>query len=133
MTGLHDSGALFRLTIQRLYEEARDERFALLNIEFVVPASSSKEFLISDVPALTVDKASGMVGVRNGIAIKNADLIFMPLTPKLAAIVGPGTGLRTADDAEIDNLNRYEVLGAARYVFYRPSANFAPSIASWRP
>ena len=28
----------------------------------------------------------GRAGVRNGVGIGNADLIFMPLTPKLAAV-----------------------------------------------
>jgi hypothetical protein len=133
MTALHGSGALFRLSIQRLYEKVRDEWFATMNIELVVPASASKEFLVGDVPALTVDTTTGMAGVRNGIAIGNADLIFMPLAPKLAAIVGGGIGVRAADDLEVDDLNRYQVIGASRYVYYRPGATFAPWIATLRP
>jgi hypothetical protein len=133
MTDLQASGGLFRLSIQRLYEKVRDEWFASMNIELVVPVSSSKEFLIGDVPALTVNTTTGTAGVRNGVAIGNADLIFMPLAPKLAAIVGGGTGVHTANDQECDDLNRYQVIGASHYVYYRPGANFAPSIASWRP
>jgi hypothetical protein len=124
---------LSRLSIQRLYEKVRDEWFAAMNIEVVVPASASKEFLVGDVPALTVDTTTGMAGVRNGVSIGNADLIFMPLTPKLAAIVSGGIGVRTADDKEVDDLNRYQVIGASRYAYYRPGASFAASIASSRP
>lgn len=133
MAGYHASGGLFRLSIQRLFETVRDDWFDRMNLELVVPASSSKEFLVGDVPALTVDTATKAAGIRNGVAIGNADLIFMPLAPKLVAIVGTGTGVRTADDAEVDEFNRYQVTGASKFVYCRPGLDFSREITTWRP
>ena len=50
------------------------------------------EFLLGDIPALTVDHATGAVGVAQGVTADHADEIFMPLAPRLLVTLGPPDG-----------------------------------------
>jgi hypothetical protein len=71
--------------------------------------------------------------LSNGVTVDDADMIFMPLTPRLLVAIGPPYGSRTIDDAEVDSYNEMEVREARDHIFHRPEADFAASIAAWRP
>jgi hypothetical protein len=129
---LYMRGALFRLTAQRIFEDVKD-RVDLLEVALLSPDSPSKEFLVGDVPALTVREATGQVGVLGGVAIDEADYIFMALAPDLVVLLGPTHGYVTLDDWRVDQLNEFQVRGARERVFSRPSASFLAQISSWRP
>jgi hypothetical protein len=127
---LHRDGGLFRLSVQRLFERVCD-RFNMRGVEILSPASQGKEFLLGDVPAITIDQA-GTYGIANGIAVDNAQKIVMPLTSRLLVAIGPPDGARTITDAEVDTYNEIQAREAREYVIYRPGANFAADIAAWR-
>ncbi|MCU1494502.1 MAG: hypothetical protein JWO62_2266 [Acidimicrobiaceae bacterium] len=131
-TDLYERGALFRLTAQRIFEDVKD-RIDPLGVELVTPASPSKEFLVGDVPALTVQEATGRVGVLGGVAVDEAEYLFMALAPQLVVALGPSDGYSSADDTRVDRLNNFQVNGARERVFFRPSAAFAVQIEAWRP
>ena len=101
LTQLHRDGGLFRLSVQRLFEMVRD-RFDLRGVQILTPASASKEFLLGDIPALTVDRAANAVGLAQGVTADHADEIFMPLAPRLLVSVGPPDGARSIPDDEVD-------------------------------
>jgi hypothetical protein len=131
MVTLHREGGLFRLSVQRLYEKVCD-RFDSRGVEILTPASANKEFLIGDVPAITLKHSTGEFGISQGISVDEADEIFMPLTPRLLVVVGPPNAARTVSDDEVDAYNKMQVREARDYVFHRPNANLAASITAWR-
>jgi Protein of unknown function (DUF4238) len=130
LVDLHREGGLFRLSVQRLFEKVRD-RFDSRGVEILIPAGHGKEFLLGDVPAVTIDQA-GVYGISNGVAVDDAVKIIMPLAPRLLVAVGPPDGARTITDDEVDQYNEMQVRSAREYVMYRPAANFAADIATWR-
>jgi hypothetical protein len=127
---LYRQGGLFRISVQNLYEKVCD-RFDLRGIEILTPASAGKEFLLGDVPAITI-APSGTYGLAQGITVDEADKIVMPLTPHMLVAIGPPNGSRQLTDAEVDSYNTMQVRQAREYVLHRPAANFAASIAAWR-
>ena len=128
---LHKEGGLFRLSAQRLFEMVRD-RFDTRGIQILTPASPSKEFLLGDIPALTLDYATGAVGLAQGVTVDHADEIFMPLAPTLLVAIGPPDGARSIPDDEVDQYNQRQVRAAHDYLIHRPGAVFTASIAAWR-
>lgn len=128
---LHKEGGLFRLSAQWLFEMVRD-RFDTRGIQILTPASPSKEFLLGDILALTLDHATGAVGLAQGVTVDYADEIFMPLAPRLLVAVGPSDGARSISDDEVDQYNQRQARAAHDYLIHRPGANFTASIATWR-
>jgi hypothetical protein len=102
-------------------------------VEILTPASAQKQFLIGDVPAITLKESTGEFGISQGITVDEADEIFMPLTPRLLVVVGPPDAARTLPDDEVDAYNEMQVREARDCVIHRPGAQFAASIAAWRP
>ena len=132
LTQLRKDGGLFRLSVQRLFEMVRD-RFDLRGIQILTPASATKEFLLGDTPALTLDRATGAVGLAQGVTADQADEIFMPLAPRLLVTVGPPDGARPIPDGEVDQYNRWQTRAAQDYLIHRPAASFTTSIiTTWR-
>lgn len=132
LTQLHKDGGLFRLSVQRLFEMVRD-RFDLRGIQILTPASATKEFLLGDTPALTLDRATGAVGLAQGVTVDQADEIFIPLAPRLLVTIGPPDGARSIPDGELDQYNRWQTCAAQDYLIHRPAASFTTSIiTTWR-
>lgn len=131
MVTMYREGGLFRLSVQRLYENVLD-RFGNRGAEILIPASPNKEFLIGDVPAITLKGSTGEFGISQGITVAEADEIFMPFTPRLLVAVGPPNAVRQLSDDEVDEYNEMQVREAKAYVIHRPSANFAARIKAWR-
>lgn len=132
LTESADEGALFRLRVEDLFDRICD-RFAHNGLEIIIPASQDKEFLIGDIPALTVDFATGAAGLAQGVGLANATAIVLPLSPRVLAALGPADAIGTAPDVLVDKLNALQVRTAERYVFFRPQADLALSIAALRP
>jgi len=128
---LHSQGGLFRISVQNLFEKVCD-RFASRGVEILTPANPGKEFLLGDVPAITIALATGQFGLSRGVTVDEADMIFMPLTPRLLVVIGPPSAARSISDADVAAFNRMQVREARDYVLHRPGADFAASIAAWR-
>lgn len=127
---LRQEGGLFRLSVQRLFEKVID-RFGTRGVEILTPASAAKEFLLGDVPAMTIGQ-TGAYGLSRGITVDDAAKIVLPLTPRLLVAIGPADAARSIIDDEVDMYNEMQVREARDYVLYRPGANFAADIAGWR-
>jgi Protein of unknown function (DUF4238) len=132
LVNLHQEGGLFRLSVQRLYEKVCD-RFDARGIEILTPAGANKEFLLGDVPAITVKQTTGPFGLCRGVTVDEADKIVMPLAPALLMVAGPRDAARVIPDDEVDAYNEMQVREARDYVFHRPGANFDADIAARRP
>ena len=129
---LHEEGGLFRLSVQRLFEKVCD-RFETRGIQILTPGSTAKEFLLGDLPAITVNRATGAAGRDAGVTIDEADEILMPLTPRLLIVLGASNGTRSIPDDEVDSYNTLQARLARDYLIHRPSATFTTAtIANWR-
>jgi hypothetical protein len=129
---LHEEGGLFRLSVQRLFEKVCD-RFDVRGVQILTPASASKDFLLGDLPAITVNRATGAAGRAAGVTIDQADEILMPLTPRLLIAFGPPNGTRAIPDHEVDEHNALQARLARGYLIHRPAATFtAATITAWR-
>jgi hypothetical protein len=122
------TGQLFRVRIEDIYQKAR-EWITSSALEILTPGSS--EFLIGDVPALTIPRGPGRPGVAAGTALGDARTVIMPLGPRhLAALSRTGlTAELTREQVAI--ANAYQVGGAAEYVWLRPGSgleNFVNSL-----
>ena len=102
------SGALFRESIESTHSQAVAW---LSQYELEIHTPQSGEFLIGDVPALTVRRDTHRVGVLGGIALGDADSVFMPLGPRHVASLGSSP--RTAELAPdlVDDINARQVGG----------------------
>jgi hypothetical protein len=75
---------------------------------------------------------TGAAGLAEGVTVDLADEIFMPLAPRLLVVIGPPDEERSIADDEVDKYNRLQARLAQEYLIYRPTANFAASIPTWR-
>lgn len=128
---LHNQGSLFRISVQNLYEKVRD-RFDVRGVEILTPANPGKDFLLGDVPAITIASATGEFGLSQGVTVDEADMIFMPLAPRLLVVIGPANAARSISDNDVDAYNDMQVREARDFVLHRPRANSAVSIAASR-
>jgi hypothetical protein len=112
--------------------EAVCDRFDPKGVEILTPSNSSAEFVLGDVPAITVNHGTGAAGLAAGVAVDEADEIFMPFGPRLLVVVGGSSGARSIGDADVERYNRLEVRLARNRVFHRPGSNFALDIEAWR-
>jgi hypothetical protein len=125
---LHEQGGLFRLSVQRLFEKVCD-RFETRGIQILTPDSRDKEFLLGDLPAITIDRTTGAAGVP----ADDADEIVMPITPRLLIVVSASNGTRSIPDDEVDSYNALQARLARDYLIHRPAATFTTeTITSWR-
>lgn len=125
---LHEAGGLFRLSVQRLFEKVCD-RFETRGIQILIPDSRDKEYLLGDLPAITIDRTTCAAGVP----VDDADEIVMPLTPRLLIVLGASNGTRSIPDDEVDSYNALQARLAREYLIHRPTATFTEAtIANWR-
>ena len=125
---LHEEGGLFRLSVQRLFEKVCD-RFETRGIQILTPDSGDKEFLLGDLPAITIDRTAGAAGGP----VDDADEIVMPRTPRLLIVLGAPDGTRSIPDDEVDSYNALQARLARDYLVYRPTATFtSATIVKWR-
>ncbi len=117
---LAGSGALWRERIESLYLQARAVTDAA-GLEILTPPASG-EFLIGDVPALTVRADRGGVGVLGGIALAEAQSVFLPLGPRHAAALGRTDTAISLTSDQVDGVNARQLRGAIDYVYLRPGS-----------
>ncbi len=127
-----NNGDVFRLAVERLFDRVVD-RLQHRDVEILTPAPASGEFLVGDVPALTVRSGEARAGVMDGIPLDHADAVVLPLAPRLLASLGSGSGYRAVPQALVDWYHKLQVTAALEYVCYRPGAAVATQVAAWRP
>jgi hypothetical protein len=113
------SGAQFRESIESTHSQA----MAWVNkheLEILTPGSG--EFLIGDVPVLTVRHDTHLVGVHGGIALGDAHAVFMPLGPRHIASVVSSSRTAELTPELVCHLNALQVRGAMKYVYMRPGS-----------
>jgi len=122
------AGALFRVMMEFRYRRTR-RWLRGLGVEILSP--SQGEFVVGDIPALTVRKGMPSAGVNGGIGYAFADAIVLPIAPGylLRVIDGPDR-YATIDDEAVRELNAWQVRGAFSHVYLRPGSGLEEYIRS---
>jgi hypothetical protein len=121
------TGQLFRVRIEALFQQAR-ERTSRSSLEILT--SGSSEFLIGDVPALTIRHDRSEVGVLGGIALDDAHTVIMPLGPHhLAALAGTDLTAELSP-GQVASANTRQIDGATQYVYLRPGSGLEQYVQS---
>jgi hypothetical protein len=110
------SDAIFRVSLEDRFKRVRA---GLQAFDLKILSSRDHEFLIGDVPVLTLRKGHEGTGIFEGVGLANADEIVLPLTPRHVAVIGQGDENREATAAEIERYNTLEINLAHRYVHFR--------------
>jgi hypothetical protein len=126
---LAGSGAMWRERIESLYLRARAMTDAA-GLEILTPPDGG-EFLIGDVPALTVRADRIGVGVLGGIALGEAQSVFMPLGPRHVAALGRAGIIASLTAAQTAEVNARQLAGAIDYVYLRPGSPLAGAVRSF--
>lgn len=117
---LIEDGALFRVMMESRYRRTR-HWFRAHGVEILTP--SSGEFIVGDIPALTVRRGLPSAGVNGGVGYGFATAIVLPIAPdRLVRIVDGPSRYLTIDQAEVDELNAWQVRGAFSHVYLRPGS-----------
>jgi hypothetical protein len=121
------SGQLFRVRIEDLFSQAR-QWMRGQGLEILTPASG--EFLIGDVPALTIRHGLSQAGVLGGIALGDAHTVIMPLGPRHLAALGRTdlTGELSSD--QVASINARQVASAIEYAYLRPGSGLEQTVRS---
>jgi hypothetical protein len=123
------SGALWRERIESLYLNTRAMTQAP-GLEILTPPTG-EEFLIGDVPALTVRADRPGVGVLGGIALAEAQSVFLPLGPRHAVALGPADKVIPLASGQVAEANARQLKGAIDYVYLRPASPLMDTVRSF--
>ena len=124
-----DEGAVFRLCVEELFDKVCD-RFRSYGLELNVPAEPDSEFLIGDLPALTVTTGMESADVQVGVPLGEARTIVLPFTPRLLISLGPMNAVNVLSRSDVDRINGMQVHAAREFVCQRPGANFSHVLAA---
>jgi hypothetical protein len=114
-----NSGAKFAEGIEYMHDHAQ-AWLRTQQLEILTPGSG--EFLMGDVPALTVQRGVPRVGVLGGIALHDASSVFMPLGPRHVAGLGRVPQTAELSSAQVNEVNAAQMLGAMERVYMRPGS-----------
>jgi hypothetical protein len=126
---LASSGALWRERIESLYLRSRAMMQAA-GLEILTP-SGSGEFLIGDVPALTVHADHAGVGVLGGIALAEAQSVFLPVGPRHVAALGRANRIIHLTPDQVAEVNARQLQGAIDYVYLCPDSPLMGAVRSF--
>ena len=113
------SGAKFAEGVEYMHDHAR-AWLRTQQLQILTPGSG--EFLMGDVPALTVQRGVPRVGVLGGIALHDASSVFMPLGPRHVAGLGRVPQTAELSSAQVNEVNAAQLLGAMERVYMRPGS-----------
>jgi hypothetical protein len=123
------SGALWRERVESLYLRSRAMTQAA-GLEILTPPGN-EEFLIGDVPALTVRADRAGVGVLGGVALAEAQSVFLPLSPRHAATLGRANKIIRLTPSQVAEVNARQLRGAIDYVYLRPGSALMDTVHSF--
>jgi Protein of unknown function (DUF4238) len=118
----------FRARVEDLFYKAR-ELVDGAGIE--VLTSGDKEFLIGDIPALTIPRDNSRPGVLGGTAFGEARTVLMPLGPRHVVALAQSNATAELNDDQVDEVNNHQIRGALEYVYFRPASNLAQYVRSF--
>jgi len=130
LTHQYESGAAFRLRVVDVFEETRlmAARGAL---EIIRPKSG--QFLIGDMPAISIDDARKALGIRGGVPFGDATTVILPLSPTRLAALGKVDRFEAVPAAAVRFTNFLQVNMAHKYVYMQPGSGLDSFVSAQRP
>ena len=126
---LAGSGALWRERIESLFLRARAMTDAP-GLEILTPQGSG-EFLVGDVPAPTVRADRAGVGVLGGIALAEAQSVFLTSRPAARRSSGKTDRIIQLAPDQVATVNARQLSGAIDYVYLRPGSLLMSAVRSF--
>lgn len=128
---LFSSGTYFRFRVVYFFHAALGliDRYKVQ----VLRAPAGAEFLIGDAPVITADATGNRRGVRDQIAIGDADSVLMPLSPRTTVALDHLQLDYTVDGAYVDKLNSWQLWAVKQHVFLHPGSSLMPWVQATRP
>lgn len=120
----------FRTRVEDIFHKAR-ELTDSSGLE--VLTSSGKEFLIGDVPALTIPRDGSRPGVLGGTAFGEARTVLMPLGPRHVVALARTSANAELTPDQVSMVNTYQIQGALEHVYFRPGSGLAQFVRSVQP
>jgi len=96
-------------------------------------SSDCNEFLIGDVPALTIPRDNSRPGVLGGTALGDAQTVLMPLGPRHVVALAQTNASAELTPDQVNLINAYQIRGALEYVYFRPGSGLAQFVRSIAP
>jgi len=128
---LYQSGAAFRLRVVDVFEEAR-ARAASANLEIIRP-NRRGQFLLGDVPAISVGPGGHALGIPGGVPFGDATTVILPLSPTRLAALGSANRFEAVPAVAVKQANSVQVRKAQKYVYMQPGSGLEKFVGSERP
>jgi hypothetical protein len=129
---LYQSGAYFRLRVVDVFEEAR-RMVASARLEIIRPRRGRFNFLLGDVPAISVGTGGQALGIPGGVPFGDATTVFLPLSPTRLAALSSVDRFEAVGAAAVRRANAFEVAKAHDYVYMHPGSGLQAFVAWQRP
>ncbi|MGW4807211.1 DUF4238 domain-containing protein [Kitasatospora sp. NPDC004272] len=126
---LPDDDQLFRVAAEQLFEFTRNW-VRTGSVSIFVPEQANAEFLISDVPTVTVQH-SHQPGTpdRFGVDLVDAHCLFLPIGPRHVAAIGSETGYQAVPTATVRGQNSKQIDLCYEMVFTREGGPLQQSMS----
>lgn len=131
-TALNRNGAYFRLRVVDIFEEAR-RMAAAARLEIIWSRRGQSQFLLSDVPAITVGAGGQALGIPGGVPFGDATTVFLPLSPTRLAALSRTDRFQAVGASAVSQANARQVAKARHYVYMHPGSGLDAFVASQRP
>lgn len=131
-TALNQSGAYFRLRVVDLFEEAR-RIAAASRLEIIWSRRRQFQFLLGDVPAITVGAGGAALGIPGGVPFGDATTVFLPLSPWRLAALHRADNFEAVGARAVRRANALQIAKARDYVYMHPDSGLEAFVASERP
>lgn len=125
---LVERGTTFRLSVVSLYQSAK--KWIRESGLRIIVAPSGSQFLIGDVPAVTISPGRGAVGLRAGVPIGNARAVALPLSPDLAVFLNRNDEFGEVTPDVVDQVNEFQIRAARESIFFRPGSGLENFVAT---
>ncbi|WP_233149615.1 DUF4238 domain-containing protein [Kineosporia sp. A_224] len=128
---LADRGVIARESLESMFERIQDavSQWAIQ----VWHAAPSEEFLIGDVPCVTVRYVDGDTKVVPNIALGDASTLLMPIARDCVISVAMEQSEDVMDPQAVRTMNELQLLSAREFVYYRPGSQLGPWLSRTRP
>jgi Protein of unknown function (DUF4238) len=110
---------MFSESLARHFETAR-QRFRQSHIQIGYVPAGGHDLVIGDAPVILVDTLERGYGPHHGVAIGDANDVFMPISPTAMLALGPEPGAVDLPDEFVLQYNAYQIQSFVHWLAAKP-------------